>query len=292
MHRRILLLCLLKIKSDSTTDKQPTHVTFSGVAGTNLIQLGKQAANQQLYFTPSLAYAFWSGFSVTFSASYLSNTTSNGIDNFGGALGYSKSWGDHFSIDLGYAYNHYLSSLQVTSSEASATSVTASWKGKVLTPSAGVCYSFGSNHDITTMLGLGHDFSISGIFTAKDELSIPVLIQAVAGTTEFYRTYATAHPIKKKGKGSASSTHSNGHSGQGTATTATTTTTTTTDTVAPETINTSYDLTAFGLGVGVAYAIHHFTISSAISYPVYTNNPTDADISNTPNISLTASYSF
>jgi hypothetical protein len=289
------------VKKDSTTEDKPTHFTISTTAGSNLIRNGKMAASQMAYITPSFTYSFESGLYASLSANYLSDTSAWSFDNIGFGVGYSHTFGDHFAIDLGYSYEHYYSTAQVTSSEANSICFTTSWTGKALTPSIGVNYSFGQNHDFTTSFGLSHTFTFKGVFGSNDELSIPISAGVVAGTSNFYKEYVrefiVKHPSKAKGRsGAVTPGKGNAKNGKGTTSTTTTTDTTTTDTtvttVTTEELKTAYGLNSICFGVGVTYTVNHFSISSVFNYIKSTNNPTSVDVYNAPNISLGVSYSF
>ncbi|WP_320052462.1 hypothetical protein [uncultured Acetobacteroides sp.] len=252
-------------KEDSTVEEKPTHVTISAMGGSNLIENGKKAATQQYYVMPTISYSFESGIYANVSANYVGDASKQSLDNIGFGVGYSHTFGDHFSVDLGYTYEHYYTTEQVTSSAANSVSFATSWSGKVLTPSVGVSYAFGDTKDITTSFGLSHSFDFEGIFGKKDALSIPISATASAGTSSFYQEYAKKHPIKKKGGKNS---------------------------VSPTEINTAYALNSVCFGVGITYTVSHFSITPAASYTVSTNDPSSIDVSKAPDITLAVSYSF
>jgi hypothetical protein len=253
------------VAEDSTVQEKPTHFTISATGGSNLIENGKKAATQQYYVAPTIAYSFASGVYANVSANYLGDASKQSLDNVGFGVGYSHTFGDHFSVDLGYTYEHYYTTEQVTSSEANSLCLGTSWSGKVLTPSLGFSYAFGDTKDITTTFGLSHSFDFKGIFGENDGLSIPISATASAGTSSFYQEYAKKHPIKKKG-------------GK--------------NTVLPTDINTSYALNSVCFGIGITYTVGHFSITPAASYTVSTNDPSDIDVNKSPDITLGVSYSF
>lgn len=252
-------------EEDSTVEEKPTHFTISATGGSNLIENGKKAATQQYYIMPTVAYSFESGIYANVSANYLGDASKQSLDNIGFGVGYSHTFGDHFSLDLGYTYEHYYTTEQVTSSAANSVSLATSWSGKVLTPSVGVSYAFGDTKDITTNFGLSHSFDFEGIFGKKDALSIPISATASAGTSSFYQEYAKKHPIKMKGGKNS---------------------------VSPTEINTAYTLNSVCFGIGITYTVSHFSITPAASYTVSTNDPAGIDVNKAPDITLAVSYSF
>jgi len=251
----------------SDEPEKANNFTIAVTGGNSLVQKGKRPATPEAYANPLFSYSHSSGISASVGAMYMPSDKKRPLDDVTFNAGYSKTLFEHWTLGAGYAWGHYFSSKQVASTEANSVSLSTGWSNNIITPSVSAGYAFGQTSDLTYTGSLSHDFSFDGLFTDEDNLTFPVSLTAMAGTTNFYSEYIKQNPNKIQSKKKKKA-------------------------VTAQDINTGFALTAVTFNLGVSYTISKFTLSTDMSYILMTNDSSDLNLSNAPTFTFTLAYAF
>jgi len=252
------------INDDKTDNDKVNNFKLAFKYGNNIQQRGKKMVVDQHYMQPSFRYSNSNGIYACLSYEYLLNVKKDHIDNIAVNVGYDKEFTDYFSASIDYSYSKYFSTKQITSGEPHTLTLDATFDNDIITLCISGIGSFGNVNDITTSLDLSHIFLIHHLFNKKDKLTIPIIVGAYAGTSNFYRDYLLVNNVKNK-KGKA---------------------------ITANEINTEFALTSDYITTGIKYRVGFFSIGSTITYSSEFNQPKTLATSNEPVYDVTMAFYF
>ena len=172
---------------DSFVSKNEARIYLQ--TGNNIVQLGRTLPSNAIYLRPSFMYYHKSGLYFGANLTILPNEKKRPLDNFLLNVGYDKDLGKNFMTGIDYSYSHYFTSKQVSSSASHMIRPYISWDNDYASPTFTPIISVGTSVDYSFQFDLTHIFTIRRIFSGRDKLTIPLIVGAIAGTSNYYTTY-------------------------------------------------------------------------------------------------------
>lgn len=187
---------LLFAQNKTKAEKQSlSYFKASASYLTNNVYNGRKDSLITPYTTPSLGYYDKSGFYISGSLSYLSNSSGSRIDLFSFDAGYDFSINDDF-IGSVYANKSFYnkSSTAIQSDISGSAGSIFTYDAGLLQVTAGVDILFAQKADISTNIGIAHAFYIGD---EGSQFSITPTVTTNMSTLHFYEGYTDRKAGKK-----------------------------------------------------------------------------------------------
>jgi len=185
---------LLFAQNKTKAEKQSlSYFKASASYLTNNVYNGRKDSLLTPYTTPSLGYYDKSGFYISGSLSYLSNSSGSRIDLFSFDAGYDFSINDDF-IGSVYANKSFYnkSSTAIQSDISGSAGSIFTYDAGLLQVTAGVDILFAQKADISTNIGIAHAFYIGD---EGSQFSITPTVTTNMSTLHFYEGYTAQQVI-------------------------------------------------------------------------------------------------